>query len=291
MEILGNTLGEIAGEKAGIFKHAVPAFAVPQLDEAMHVLEDKASKLEVPLKVAPPLDVNLLNGLKLGLEGEHQFVNAGLAVALSSTWLQKTGHLEVNYLEQNSSLPEQFIKGLTTSSLQGRAQIVPDHYINNRSDGDLVFYLDGAHSPESMDICAKWFSVAIADDNQQNQMNHLVQNNSGSPADLQQRNQIGGSTQKMQVYKRLQLTLELVKKEMEISKIQFRERIEPRKEKIPAQVSQVIEEELAKLQLLEASSSEFNVTQNYLDWSIALPWEDYSVPHFLEFPIIGLVLH
>ncbi|KAJ8761410.1 hypothetical protein K2173_001541 [Erythroxylum novogranatense] len=199
MEILGNTLGEIAGEKAGIFKHAVPAFTVPQLDEAMHVLEDKASKLEVPLKVAPPLDVNLLNGLKLGLEGEHQFVNAGLAVALSSTWLQKTGHLEVNYLEQNSSLPEQFIKGLTTSSLQGRAQIVPDHYINNGSDGDLVFYLDGAHSPESMDICAKWFSVAIADDNQQNQMNHLVQNNSGSPADLQQRNQIGGSTKKMQI--------------------------------------------------------------------------------------------
>ena len=30
MEILGHTLPEIAGEKAGIFKPGVPAFTVPQ---------------------------------------------------------------------------------------------------------------------------------------------------------------------------------------------------------------------------------------------------------------------
>ncbi|VVB15060.1 unnamed protein product [Arabis nemorensis] len=46
----------------------------------------------------------------------------------------------------------------------------------------------------------------------------------------------------------------------------FKERIEPNKEKIPAHVLQV---ELTKLQLLEASSSEFNVT--------VLPWGNYSV--------------
>jgi Lon-like ATP-dependent protease len=40
-------------------------------------------------------------------------------------------------------------------------------------------------------------------------------------------------------------------------------------------VLQVIEEELTKLQLLEASSSEFNVTRNYLDWLTALPWGSY----------------
>lgn len=28
-------------------------------------------------------------------------------------------------------------------------------------DGELVFYLDGAHSPESMEACGKWFSSAI----------------------------------------------------------------------------------------------------------------------------------
>ncbi|XLR11132.1 hypothetical protein HN51_047853, partial [Arachis hypogaea] len=45
MEILGNTLGEIAGEKAGIFKDQISAFTVPQPDEAMRVLEEKASQL------------------------------------------------------------------------------------------------------------------------------------------------------------------------------------------------------------------------------------------------------
>lgn len=130
--------------------------------------------------------------------------------------------------------------------------------------------------------------------------------------------------EELDVYKRLKLTLELVKKEMEISKIQesiakaieekisgeqrryllneqlkaikkelgletddktalsakFRERIEQYKDKCPRHVLQVIEEELTKLQLLEASSSEFNVTRNYLDWLTALPWGNYSDENF-----------
>ncbi|KAL7082985.1 hypothetical protein ACP275_14G134300 [Erythranthe tilingii] len=130
--------------------------------------------------------------------------------------------------------------------------------------------------------------------------------------------------EELDVHKRLKLTLELVKKEMEISKIQesiakaieekisgeqrryllneqlkaikkelgletddktalsakFRERLDPKKEKIPPHVLQVIEEELTKLQLLEASSSEFNVTRNYLDWLTALPWGEYSDENF-----------
>ena len=49
------------------------------------------------------MDASLLNDLKLGLEGEHQYLNAGLAIALCSTWLQRTGHLEINYLEQTVS--------------------------------------------------------------------------------------------------------------------------------------------------------------------------------------------
>ncbi|XP_031117447.1 lon protease homolog 1, mitochondrial [Ipomoea triloba] len=59
----------------------------------------------------------------------------------------------------------------------------------------------------------------------------------------------------------------------------FRERLEPNKDKIPAHIIQVIEE-LTKLQLLEASSSEFNVTRNYLDWLTALPWGTYSNENF-----------
>ncbi|KAK4353812.1 hypothetical protein RND71_026006 [Anisodus tanguticus] len=167
MEILGNTLGQIAGEKAGIFKRGMPAFTVPQPDEAMIVLEEKASELDVNLEVAAPLDASVLSGLHLGLEGEHQYINAGLAIALCSTWLQRTGHVESNYLKDMTHLPEQFVKGLATAALQGRAQIVPDQLIESESSGELVFYLDGAHSPESMDVCAKWFSLAIKGDYKQ----------------------------------------------------------------------------------------------------------------------------
>ncbi|XP_026435242.1 folylpolyglutamate synthase-like [Papaver somniferum] len=166
MEILGYTLGEIAGEKAGIFKQKTPAFTVPQPSEAMGVLEERASELEVALQVAHPLDSSLLNGLQLGLQGEHQYINAGLAVALCRTWLQKMGHYEGTYLDQANSLPEQFVKGLTTASLQGRAQIVADPFVNVEGPGDAVFYLDGAHSPESMEICGNWFSLAIKEDTQ-----------------------------------------------------------------------------------------------------------------------------
>ncbi|XP_034202439.1 folylpolyglutamate synthase isoform X3 [Prunus dulcis] len=145
----------------------------------------------VPLQLVRPLDANLLNGFKLGLEGEHQYVNAGLAIALSSTWLQRTGHLEVPYPEHTTSLPEQFIKGLTaTVSLQGRAQIVPD---NNESPEDLVFYLDGAHSPESMEICARWFSLSIKGDSQEKILSCQPLDVSRSSHDLVQRKPDGKS--------------------------------------------------------------------------------------------------
>ncbi|KAI3508535.1 hypothetical protein L1887_23543 [Cichorium endivia] len=178
-EILGDTLGLIAGEKAGIFKKGVPAFTVPQPDEAMQVLIKKASNLDVPLQVANPLDIKLLNGLHLGLVGDHQYLNAGLAVKLCSTWLQRTGHLEeAGSMDQTSSLPEQFIKGLTSAALQGRAQIMRDPSLDTE---DLVFYLDGAHSPESMEVCAKWFSLAIKENDTQynfsNTSNEIVPHN------------------------------------------------------------------------------------------------------------------
>jgi len=41
---------------------------------------------------------------------------------------------------------------------------------------------------------------------------------------------------------------------------------------IPEEARRVIEEELGKLQALEPSSSEFNVTRNYLEWLTAMPW-------------------
>ncbi|KAG7630842.1 Mur-like catalytic domain superfamily [Arabidopsis suecica] len=174
MEILGDTLGKIAGEKAGIFKLRVPAFTVPQPNEAMCVLEEKASALDVNLKVIEPLSKRLLGGQKLGLDGEHQYLNAGLAVSLAYTWLQQSGSLEIPSLNQMTTLPEPFIKGLATARLQGRAQVIPDPYIEHAAPRNLVFYLDGAHSPESVEACVKWFSLAVKEDGQSESLESFV---------------------------------------------------------------------------------------------------------------------
>ncbi|KAJ4779534.1 Folylpolyglutamate synthase [Rhynchospora pubera] len=162
MEILGDTIEKIASEKAGIFKPHTPGFTVPQLPEAMSVLQQTASQLTIPLEVAAPLNLEWLKGLKLGLDGDHQLINAGLAVALCKCWLERTGHSSfVSNGVVTEDLPEAFRRGLASARLLGRAQIVKDiHSENSSSWGNLVFYLDGAHTPESLDVCARWFSIA-----------------------------------------------------------------------------------------------------------------------------------
>lgn len=146
--------------------------------------------LQIPLHVVSPLDPGLLKGQHLGLAGEHQFINAGLAVALSTFWLTKTGNLKNIHINENVSiifpysflsfqrnvssmvciadqtLPEQFIRGLSSANLEGRAQIIPDRVMQQQNSNNrcLTFYLDGAHSPESLEVCAKWFSTALRED-------------------------------------------------------------------------------------------------------------------------------
>ncbi|XP_024035269.1 folylpolyglutamate synthase isoform X4 [Citrus clementina] len=170
MEVLGNTLNDIAFHKAGIFKPQIPAFTVPQLSEAMSVLQDRALELMVPLEVAAPLDIEKLKGLELSLSGDHQLVNAGLAVSLSECWLRRTGNWEkVSHNDgQGADLPDAFVRGLSTAHLLGRAQIVYDissvpnsSGLFENSSGELIFYLDGAHTAESMEACAKWFSSVV----------------------------------------------------------------------------------------------------------------------------------
>ncbi|GFP90913.1 folylpolyglutamate synthase [Phtheirospermum japonicum] len=176
METLGDTLEKIASQKAGIFKPQVPAFTVPQLSEAMGVLQEKAKDLMVPLEVVDALDRRKLKGKELSLSGDHQLTNAGLAIALCKSWLQRTGNWEklFQHADLEDNLPEAFLRGLSTACLLGRAQTVYDSSLkSSESDGvfgstsgDLVFYLDGAHSPESMEACATWFSSAAKEKNQ-----------------------------------------------------------------------------------------------------------------------------
>lgn len=86
---------------------------------------------------------------------------------------------------QEGYLPEAFLSGLSSASLSGRAQIVKDTWVKTHksvemkesSCGDLIFYLDGAHSPESMEVCARWFSSAVKEQRSVSGLNAEIQQN------------------------------------------------------------------------------------------------------------------
>ncbi|MHA6511338.1 bifunctional folylpolyglutamate synthase/dihydrofolate synthase [Tessaracoccus sp. Z1128] len=106
MHILGSTLAEIAGEKAGIIKHGSTAVLAGQEPEAARVLLERAIEVGSPVKVEGP-DFGLLErslavgGQVLRLEtasgalgdvflplyGEHMARNAALAVAAVEAFL------------------------------------------------------------------------------------------------------------------------------------------------------------------------------------------------------------
>ncbi|TMV86335.1 bifunctional folylpolyglutamate synthase/dihydrofolate synthase [Thioclava sp. BHET1] len=103
-QYLGETLAEIAGEKAGILKRGVPCVVGPQAEEGLAVIEARAARLGVPLlahgqhwharEEAGRLifeDENGLLDLPLpNLPGPHQIENAGAALMA----LRHLGHDE-----------------------------------------------------------------------------------------------------------------------------------------------------------------------------------------------------
>lgn len=94
-QFLGDTLGAIAGEKAGIIKRGVPCVVGRQEEAALDVIEDVATKLGAPLLVHGQhwhvsaeggrlifQDEDGLLDLPLpALRGAHQIENAGTALA------------------------------------------------------------------------------------------------------------------------------------------------------------------------------------------------------------------
>jgi dihydrofolate synthase / folylpolyglutamate synthase len=92
---LGDTVGAIAGEKAGIIKRGVPVIVGPQTDEGLQVIEAQAARLGAPVLAHGQhwhvsedrgrlvyQDENGLLDLPLpNLPGPHQIQNAGAALA------------------------------------------------------------------------------------------------------------------------------------------------------------------------------------------------------------------
>src|SRR5262245_7520493 len=155
MAQLGNTVEKIAEEKAGIFKHHIPAVTVTQAPEIEAVLKRVADKVGAPLEIAgksiefsyrfessrmlgPHNRVCLTTAntkfehLAVPLLGEHQALNCGVALAVIDKLKQRG--LALN--DQRS------MEGLAKTKLPGRMELLCS---NPR------VLVDGAHNAASID--------------------------------------------------------------------------------------------------------------------------------------------
>lgn len=94
VNVLGSTVREIAGEKAGILKRGVPAFSVAQAADAAEVLRAAAAAAGTSLTTEesmPPLEASLPAGAAppAWLSPPHQAANASLALAMVGSLAQR----------------------------------------------------------------------------------------------------------------------------------------------------------------------------------------------------------
>jgi dihydrofolate synthase/folylpolyglutamate synthase len=146
-EYLGNTLAEIASEKAAIIREGVRAVVAPQAAEASEVIlrrcrevgvepwfstEDlsiEGTCVEGRLRVRLRTEREEYSGVCLALRGRHQLTNAALAVALAET-LASDGFKITR---------EHVIEGLESAEHAGRLELI--------QSGGRQLLLDGAHNP------------------------------------------------------------------------------------------------------------------------------------------------
>ncbi|HEX6922410.1 MAG TPA: folylpolyglutamate synthase/dihydrofolate synthase family protein [Bacillales bacterium] len=151
MEILGDTIEEIAAEKAGIIKSGTPVITAVDKPEALHVIRDKSAERKAKLYVLgenffASHDSSVLTGehfsyrslfaemkdLSLGMKGRHQVENAAAAL------------MAVDYLKQYFALileEDEIRAGLRKARWPGRFEEVS-------SQPHVI--LDGAHNPEGV---------------------------------------------------------------------------------------------------------------------------------------------
>jgi len=159
---LGDTLAQIAGEKAGIIKPHVPVVIGPQEPEALAVLEQRARELDAPAviwgrdyaAVADDKGFDVRDGatswrLPLpSLFGPHQIANAATAVAALR-------RLEGFTVDRAATA-----EGLTTAVWPARLQRLTAGRLVNLAGRAVELWVDGGHNPSAgeilADVCRTW---------------------------------------------------------------------------------------------------------------------------------------
>ena len=159
-DFLGNTLEQVAAEKAGILKREVPAVVATQMREALAVIERQAARVRAPLAIAGEdwtateersrlvyQDADGLLDLPAPkLYGRHQFENAGAAIAA----------LRVSGLKLPASA---FEAGLTRVDWPARMQRLAHGRLMAFIPPESELWLDGGHNADG----GRAVAAALAD--------------------------------------------------------------------------------------------------------------------------------
>lgn len=138
IKTLGPTLKGIAGQKAGVFKRNVPAFFAHQKTEVEDVLNDIAHSEQV--SSLRYVDIN--SSLRCSDDMPAALrANASLAYAMFRVLVEP----QDAYPED---MPEKVVQVIQQTSTPGRFERI--------SEANRVFLLDGAHTPESIEIASEW---------------------------------------------------------------------------------------------------------------------------------------
>lgn len=152
-QYLGETLGQIAFEKAGILKREVPCVVGPQGDAALEAIEARAARLAAPLiargqhwhvweergRLIFQDETGLIDLPPPNLPGAHQFDNAGSALAA----LRHLG------------LPEEALEAaVTRAEWPARMQRLTRGPLVDSAPG-IELWLDGGHNPAAGEALAR----------------------------------------------------------------------------------------------------------------------------------------
>ncbi|XP_038046868.1 folylpolyglutamate synthase, mitochondrial-like isoform X2 [Patiria miniata] len=190
--VLGDTVEKIAWHKAAISKPGRPAFTVPQPEGAMKVVKDTAVGCGASsIECAPDIDNYDFNGmtLRLGLTGKHQYTNASLALQLCKTWVEnyqddgnsmECGNGSEVLLGQTFKLANVSNSAVSTAEDVGmetaKPFVVPSHFMKGMEEcywpgrtqtvktENVTYYIDGAHTPRSIQACQNWFMTAAEEE-------------------------------------------------------------------------------------------------------------------------------
>jgi dihydrofolate synthase / folylpolyglutamate synthase len=132
---LGNTLADIAGEKAGIIKAGVPVISAPQQLEADKVIRFRASECDAPLQFVN----EAYSGSPISLRGRHQKNNAAVAI----TAIQAANiHVDEGAI----------VRGLAAIEWPARFQKWDERTV-----------IDGAHNPSAARVLARTWREVFGD--------------------------------------------------------------------------------------------------------------------------------